>query len=266
MTIQQEQVRELGRELFDAEADRRQIQGISARFPELTLGGAYRVQSEFLAAKMAAGRRRRGWKIGLTSRAMQRQLNIATPDSGMLLDDMFFDNGATIPAGRFIAPRIEAEIAFVMKDGLSGDVAPWDVVRATEAICPSLEILDTRIVRFDPATGWTRTVVDTIADNAANAGIILGVPRKIESIDLRWIGAIVARNGTVEETGLGAGVLGDPLLGICWLARRLAETGECIAAGDVLLSGSFVRAIDALSGSTFHADFGPFGAVSCYFE
>jgi 2-oxo-hept-3-ene-1,7-dioate hydratase len=160
-----------------------------------------------------------GWKIGLTSRAMQSALGIDTPDSGILFDDMAFDNCAVIPRGRFIQPRIEAEIAFVMKHGLGGaDVSRADVVAATDHVAPAIEILDTRIVRADATTGKTRNVFDTISDNAANAGVVLGdAQHAIGAVDLRWTGAIVTRDGVVEETGLGAGVLNDPVESVvCW--------------------------------------------------
>lgn len=129
------------------------------------------------------------------------------------------------------------------------------------------EILDTRIVRRDPKTGQPRTVMDTIADNAANAGVVTGSRLHTEfGMDLCRVGAVVSRNGVVEETGLGAGVLGNPVLGVVWLARRLALLGQSIKADDIELSGSFIRPIEAPPGSTIHADFGSFGCVSCHFS
>jgi 2-oxo-hept-3-ene-1,7-dioate hydratase len=194
---------------------------------------------------------------------MQQALNIDTPDSGVLLDDMLFPDGATIPQERFIQPRIEAEIAFVMRSPLAGAAVTRDeVLAATGHVAPALEILDTRILRADPATGQPRRIFDTVSDNAANAGIVLGNQRhKVSDVDLRWIGVIVSRDGVVEETGLGAGVLNDPVTGILWLVHRLAQYGQGIAAGEILLSGSFIRPVEAPPGSRFHADFGPFGHV-----
>jgi 2-oxo-hept-3-ene-1,7-dioate hydratase len=193
--------------------------------------------------------------------------NIDIPDSGVLLDDMAFENGATVPAGRFIQPRIEAEIAFVMKAPLAGsDVTRDDVIAATDHVAPSLEILDTRILRADPETGQARKICDTISDNAANAGLVLGGERHpVDAFDLRWVGAIVSRNGAVEETGLGAGVLNDPVTGIVWLAHRMADYGQRIEPGQVILSGSFIRPVECPSGSKIRADFGTFGTVSCNF-
>jgi 2-oxo-hept-3-ene-1,7-dioate hydratase len=253
--------------LFQAEATRRPCGLLSLQYPGITLDDAYAVQAALVARKEAAGARAIGWKIGLTSRAMQQALAIDTPDSGVLLDDMLFPDGATIPQGRFIQPRIEAEIAFVMQAPLSGTAVTRDeVLAATAHVAPALEILDTRILRADPATGQPRRIFDTVSDNAANAGVVLGAQRHaVEAVDLRWTGAIVTRDGVVEETGLGAGVLNDPVTGILWLVHRLARYGQGIAAGEVLLSGSFIRPVEAPPGSRFHADFGPFGHVSLNF-
>ncbi|WP_071672679.1 2-oxo-hept-4-ene-1,7-dioate hydratase [Nioella nitratireducens] len=253
--------------LLKAEAEGRQIGLLSRAHPGMDMDDAYRVQKALVDLKLAQGRRQIGWKIGLTSRAMQDALGIDIPDSGVLLDDMMFENGAAVPAGRFIQPRIEAEIAFVMKADLVGEVSRDDVLAATDYVAPSLEILDTRILRKDPESGQMRSIVDTISDNAANAGIVLGGAKHApDAMDLRWIGAIVTRNGMVEETGLGAGVLNDPVEGIVWLARRLAGYGDAIKAGQIVLSGSFIRPVEAPSGSRFHADFGPFGDVSVSFD
>lgn len=262
-----DQITSAAETLFRAEQSGQQCGLLSLQYPGMTLDDAYAVQAALVARKRAAGARVIGWKIGLTSRAMQQALNITTPDSGVLLDNMLFDDGATIPVGRFIQPRIEAEIAFVMKAPLSGlQVTRDDVLAATDYVAPSLEILDTRILRADPASGKARIITDTVSDNAANAGIVLGRQRHaVDAFDLRWIGAIVARDGVVEETGLGAGVLNDPMTGILWLVHRLAQYGMGIAAGEVLLSGSFIRPIEAPAGSRFHADFGPFGQVHLNF-
>ena len=218
-----------------------------------------------VAAKVASGDPVIGWKIGLTSRAMQQALNIDIPDSGVLTRSMRFDSGATIPSGHFIQPRIEAEIAFVMKADIGGaDVTRDQVLAATDYVAPAIEILDTRILRADPQTGQSRKVFDTIADNAANAGIVLGEARHAPD-NLRWVGAIVSANGTVEETGLGAGVLNDPVESVVWLARRMALYGNSIRAGQVILSGSFIRPLECPPGTAIHADFGAFGAVTLDF-
>lgn len=253
--------------LLQAEATGEQIGLLTRRHPDMGMDDAYEVQNAIYRAKLEVGRRVIGWKIGLTSKAMQYALNIDIPDSGILFDDMLFETGATVPAGRFIQPRIEAEIAFVMKAPLGGaDVTRADVIAATDYVTPSIEILDTRILRADPETGQTRSVFDTISDNAANAGIVLGRERHaVDAHDLRWVGAITSRNGEVEETGLGAGVLNDPVESVVWLARRMAQYGQSIAPGQVILSGSFIRPVECPSGSEIHADFGAFGTVDIGF-
>ncbi len=255
------------RDLLEAEASGRQIGLLSLRHPGMGLNDAYAVQTAILQAKRAAGRRVIGWKIGLTSKAMQSALGIDIPDSGILFDDMLFEDGGTVPPGRFIQPRIEAEIAFVMKAPLAGDaVTRADVLAATDYVAPSLEILDTRIQRVDPASGTPRNVLDTISDNAANAGLVLGAARHApEACDLRWVGAITLRDGAVEETGLGAGVLNDPVESVVWLARRMAQYGQSIAPGQIILSGSFIRPVECPPGSRIHADFGAFGEVRIAF-
>ena len=254
-------------DLFEADKNNLQIGLLSLQYPDINMDDAYKIQSLLVKKKTSAENKVVGWKIGLTSKAMQNALNIDIPDSGVLLSDMIFQNGNHIPLGRFIQPRIEAEIAFVMKSDLSGKVSRSDVLSATEYVCPSIEILDTRIVRKDEKTGAYRTVFDTIADNAANAGIVLGEERHgPDEFDLRWVGAIVSRNGEIEETGLGGGVLGDPILGVSWLSERLGKYGDKISKGDVVLSGSFIRPIECSSGSNIIADFSDFGSVELSFE
>ncbi|MBM1220783.1 2-oxo-hepta-3-ene-1,7-dioic acid hydratase [Ponticoccus sp. SC2-23] len=253
-------------DLLQAEKARRQIGLLSLRHPGMTLDDAYRIQSAQMVRKLEAGRRIIGWKIGLTSKVMQDALGIDTPDSGVLYDDMAFASGATVPDGRFIQPRVEAEIAFVMKAPLEGEVSRAEVIAATDYVVPSLEILDTRILRADPETGKARIIVDTVSDNAANAGIVLGPERHApEAFDLRWTGAILHRNGEVVATGLGAAVLNDPVTGLVWLARRMGQYGQRIEAGQVVLSGSFIAPIECPPGTGIEAYFGPFGGVSVAF-
>ncbi len=254
-------------DLLAAEAAGKQIGLLTQRHPEMDMDDAYAIQNAIHKAKIKAGRSVIGWKIGLTSKAMQYALNIDIPDSGILFDDMMFDHGAVVPAGRFIQPRIEAEIAFVMKARLGGaNVTREDVILATDYVAPSIEILDTRIVRRDAGSGRTRNVFDTISDNAANAGIVLGSQKhRVDAFDLRWVGAITSRNGEVEETGLGAGVLNDPVESVVWLARRMAAYGQSIERGQIILSGSFIRPIECLPGAEISADFGSFGRVDIAF-
>ena len=254
-------------DLLGAEVSGEQIGLLTKRHPEMGMDDAYGVQNAIYRAKLAQGRKVVGWKIGLTSKAMQYALNIDIPDSGILFDDMVFDHGASVPNGKFIQPRIEAEIAFVMRSAIGGaDVTRDDVLAATDYVAPSIEILDTRIVRVDDETGKTRSVFDTISDNAANAGVVLGAERHAaDAFDLRWVGAITLRNGAVEETGLGAGVLNDPVESVVWLARRMAQYAQSIEPGQIILSGSFIRPIECPSGTQIHADFGMFGSVDISF-
>jgi 2-oxo-hept-3-ene-1,7-dioate hydratase len=181
---------------------------------------------------------------------------------------MLFDNGAILPESDFIDPRIEVEITFVLKGDLFGDdLTVKDVLAATDYVVPSLELIAARSHRVDPETGYTRKVYDTISDNAANAGIIVGETRiKPEDIDLRWAGAILYRNGIVEETGLGAGILDHPAQGIIWLAKRFAPHGIKLDAGQYIMSGSFTRPVIARAGDHFKADFGPMGIVELGFS
>ena len=253
--------------LDEAERTRVQTGLLSLQYDGMNMDDAYAVQAEWVRRKKEAGHSQIGWKIGLTSKAMQYALNIDTPDSGVLLDSMMFEDGETIPADRFIQPRIEAEIAFIMEAPVEGPHANvCDVLASTAYIVPALEILDTRVLRMDPATKKSRTIVDTISDNAANAGIVTGGrPMRPEDVDMRWMGAIVSRNGVVEETGLGAGVLNDPARGVAWLANRLSLYGNRIEAGQVVLAGSFIRPIEALHGSTITADFGAAGTIGLHF-
>jgi 2-oxo-hept-3-ene-1,7-dioate hydratase len=262
------EIRDAAKRLDQAEKTRIQTGLLSETYPAMTMDDAYAVQAQWVAMKCAEGRRPIGWKIGLTSKAMQYALNIDIPDSGVLLDDMAYEDGATIPADRFIQPRIEAEIAFIMRRPLEGPgISLIDVLNATDHIIPAIEILDTRIIRANRDTGKARTVIDTISDNAANAGIVTGGrPMRPDGLDMRWMGAIVSRNGEVEETGLGAGVLNHPARGIAWLANRLSRYGGRIEAGQVVLSGSFIRPVEARHGDTITADFGAFGTVSCHFK
>lgn len=255
-------------ELLKAEKSGQQIGLLSLQYPGISMDDAYEIQNAIYRAKLEQGRRVIGWKIGLTSKAMQSALNIDIPDSGILFDDMLFRSGDTVAAGRFIQPRIEAEIAFVMKKSLAGEnVTQEDVIDATDYVVPSIEILDTRILRVDPDSGKTRVIFDTISDNAANAGIVLGSQQHaVDSFDLRWVGALVYRNDELEETGLGAGVLDNPVESVVWLARRMAQYGQSIEPGQIILSGSFIRPVECPSGSAIKADFGSFGAVEIRFD
>jgi 2-oxo-hept-3-ene-1,7-dioate hydratase len=269
MALTPTQLADAARRLEDAERTRTSCRQFSLEYPDMQIADAYAVQDAWMALKLAAGRTVKGHKIGLTSKAMQRAVGIGEPDYGTLLDDMFYRDGAVLPSERFIALRIEAELAFVLERPLSGpDCTLFDVLDATAYVTPALEILDARLQRVDPATGRLRTVLDTISDNAANAALVLGGrPFKpaLANADMRRIGAIVSKNGEVEETGLAAGVLNHPGYGVAWLANRLHRYGVSLRAGEVVLSGSFIRPIDVVRGDTIVADYGDYGSVSCHF-
>jgi 2-oxo-hept-3-ene-1,7-dioate hydratase len=261
-----ELIQQLAAELHESEKSRRQVEHFSKRYPGMTIEDGYAISRAWVAMKIAEGRQVRGHKIGLTSRAMQISSQIDEPDYGTLLDDMFFAPGA-IPTERFIAPRVEVELAFVLKHRLQGEqVEVEDVLAATDYVQPAIEIIDARIEQFDRHTKAMRKVYDTISDNAANAGIILG-GRKVHprEVDLPWCGAVLRQNGAVEETGLAAGVQGHPAVGVAWLARKLAPWGECLEAGEVVLAGSFTRPVAAKKGDAFDADYGPLGRFAFQF-
>jgi 2-oxo-hept-3-ene-1,7-dioate hydratase len=217
--------------------------------------------------KIAAGRTVRGHKIGLTSRAMQLSSQIDEPDYGTLLDDMFFEPG-DIPAtassrraSRSNSPSSSSASSKATKSAID------DVLDATDYVTPAIEIIDARIEQFDRHTKVMRKVQDTISDNAANAGIVLGGRRvKPREVDLPWCGAILRQNGAVEETGLAAGVQGHPAIGVAWLAMKLAPWGESLQAGEVVLAGSFTRPAVAKPGDRFDADYGPLGRFEFHFD
>ena len=254
----------LARELYDARKQRVQLRHFSQRFPEMTVDDGYAIQREWVKLELADGRRIKGRKIGLTSRAMQQASQITEPDFAPLMDDMFFEQGTDIEASRFIAPRVEVELAFILGRPLKGPGATlFDVLSATEYVTPAIEIIDARIEQFDRDTKAMRKVCDTISDFAANAGIVLGGrPVRPTEVDLRWVGALLHKNGVIEETGLAAGVLNHPATGVAWLANKIAPYDEQLNAGDVVLSGSFTRPTAARAGDSFHADYGPLGSVA----
>ncbi len=257
----------LAARLDEAERTRAQIGHFSLEYPDMTLDDGYAVSRAWVGKKLAGGRKVIGHKIGLTSRAMQRSSNVTEPDFGTLLDDMLFLDGHDIPIDRFIEPRVEVELAFILKHPLKGPgVTLYDVLNATDYIVPAIEIIDARIERIDRATGVTRKVFDTISDNAANAGIVLGGrPVKPDAIDLRWVSALLYRNGVIEESGVAAAVLNHPANGPAWLANKLAPHSEGLEPGQIILGGSFTAPVFARAGDCFHVDYGSLGCISVRF-
>lgn len=259
--------RTLARELFQSQRSRNQLEQFSKRYASLTIDDSYAIQREWVKLELAAGDSVIGHKIGLTSRAMQLASQITEPDYGTLLSSMRIQDGSDVEAGRFIVPRFEVEFAFILARPLQGPgVTLPDVLNATEYVIPALELIDARIEQFDRVTKAPRKVLDTIADNAANAGIVLGSrPMKPDAVDWRWAGALLYKNGVIEESGLGAAVLNHPGNGIAWLANKLAPHGEVLAPGEIVLGGSFTRPVACAAGDVFHADFGPLGSISVRF-
>jgi 2-oxo-hept-3-ene-1,7-dioate hydratase len=260
-------IQKLARQLYEARKSRTPLRHFSKGNPGMTIADGYAIQREWVKLEIADGRRILGRKIGLTSRAMQMSSQITEPDYAPLMDDMFFETGSDIPAERFIAPRVEVELAFILREPLKGPgVTLFDVLKATDYITPALEIIDARIEQFDRETREARKVFDTISDFAANAGVVVGGrPVKPDSVDPRWIGAMLYKNGVIEETGLAAGVLNHPAAGVAWLANKIAPMGEDLRAGDFVLAGSFTRPTTAVRGDVIQADYGPLGCVSMRF-
>jgi 2-oxo-hept-3-ene-1,7-dioate hydratase len=265
--LTQDIIQQTALRLHHAEKERTQIRQISLDYPEITIEDAYAIQRTWVEMKIAEGRVVKGHKIGLTSRAMQMSSQIDEPDYGTLLDDMFFNDGSDIPVSRFIVPRVEVELAFILGKPLKGpNCTLFDVYNATEYVTPALEIIDARSQSIDPASGRPRKVFDTISDNAANAGVVLGGrPIKVTDLDLRWVAALMYRNGVIEESGVAAAVLNHPANGVAWLANKFAPFDVTLEPGQVILGGSFTRPVAARAGDTFHVDYGPLGAISCRF-
>lgn len=265
--LDQDTVAKLARRLYNARKTRTQLRHFSAQHPGMTIEDGYAIQREWVKLELADGRKIRGRKIGLTSRAMQIASQITEPDYAPLMDDMFFDAGSDIPVERFIAPRVEVELAFILGKPLQGPgVTLFDVLNAAEYVTPAIEIIDARIEQFDRDTKVMRKVFDTISDFAANAGIVLGGrPVRPLDVDLRWCGAMLYKNGVIEETGLAAAVLNHPATGVAWLANKIAPYDERLHAGDVVLAGSFTRPTGGARGDNFHIDYGALGSISFRF-
>ena len=264
-------IQQLAVELNQSEKSGVQIEHFSKRFPGMTIEDGYRINRAWMALKLAEGHQVMGHKIGLTSRAMQQASQIDEPDYGTLLEHMRYTctpgQVLDIPVKNFIAPRVEVELAFILKKELRGpNVTVQQVLDATDYVTPAIEIIDSRIEQFDRHTKVMRKVFDTISDNAANAGIVLGGAHvDPHTTNLPWCGAVLRQNGVVEETGLAAGVQGDPAIGVAWLANKLAPWGEHLHAGEVVLAGSFTRPVGAKVGDVFEADYGPLGCLQFRF-
>src|SRR6478672_7395016 len=246
--------------LVSAQKERKQAIQLSKTWPDITIDDAYAISTEVAKRKMAAGAKLIGHKVGLTSKAMQRSSMIDEPDYGYILDDQMIGDGAKVKHSDYCKPRVEVELAFVMGKRLQGPgVSLADVLRATEYVIPAIEIVDARLQD-------QRKIFDTVADNGAAAGIALGGrPVGPMDVDLRWVGGIMYKNSEIEETGVAAGVLGHPALGVAWLANKLGSHGVALEPGHLVLAGSFTRVVFAHKGDTLHADFGPLGGIAVQF-
>ena len=255
------QIKEYSNLLLEAEETRNGTTPLTAIQGDFDVIKAYYVQLETIAEKVKSGRKITGKKIGLTSKAMQNLLGVNEPDYGHLLDDMVVENGGAISVKRLLQPKVEAEIAFVLKETLKGPgITPIDVLRATEYIVPSLEIVDSRI------RDWKIKLADTVADNASSGLYILGgKPVKAEEVDLEMMGMVLKKNGEVINTGVGAAALGHPASCVAWLANKLSEFDIALEAGEVILSGALSAAVNAQAGDVFTAKFAHIGQVSVHF-
>lgn len=249
-------------ELAAAEENRTTVPLLTARYPEMTIEDSYAVQNQWRRRGIAAGRRPVGRKIGLTSKVMQAATGITEPDYGAIFADMVYENGAVIDHSRFSNVRIEVELAFQLGKDLSGPhVTVFDVLDATDYVIPALEILSSRVDMKG------RTIVDTISDNAAMGAMVYGGnPVKPADIDLRWVSALLYRNETIEESGVAAAVLNHPAMGVVWLANKLAQHGDSLKAGEIILAGSFTRPMWVEPGDTVLCDYREMGTVTCRFD
>lgn len=222
---------------------------------------AYAVQQVTVDHWLRAGRRIVGRKIGLTAKAVQEQLGVHEPDFGALFADMIIENGGTIPRGAIMQPRVEAEIAFVLKSGISGtQISPEQVIAATDYVTPALEICGSRVAN------WDIRIEDTIADNASSAMIVLGHGRLVPTLaGLPQIAMSLTHNGQPAVEGRGDACLGNPAIAVAWLAEALTRLGEGLKPGDIVMSGALARMLPAAAGDVFAGDFGELGSVSVSF-
>lgn len=253
---------EAAQALASAERDRLPIDPITRRWPRLTVTDAYAVQRANITGRCARGSRVRGHKVGLTSAAMQQMLGVDQPDFGHLLDDMFVPEGGTVPARRYLQPRVEAEIGFTLGADLTGPgVTAEDVLAATATVHPAIEIIDSRIA------DWQITLIDTVADNGSSGGVVLGPGTPLAELNtpLTDLGGELLIDGTVAESGTGAAVLGHPAAAVAWLANTLAEFGATLATGHVVLPGAIARAVTVSRGTRASANFDQLGTASVTF-
>jgi 2-keto-4-pentenoate hydratase len=247
--------------LRDAEESRTAIPPLRETWPDIDVVDAYEIQLLNIRRRLDAGAGVRGHKVGLSSKAMQDMMNVDEPDYGHLLSDMEVSGDTPVSAGRYCYPRVEVEVAFILGETLPGvGCTEEDVLRATEYVAPSIELIDSRIA------DWNIKIADTIADNASSAGFVLGPERvRPQDLDLRAINAVLTRSGEKVAEGRSDAVLGNPVTAVAWLAQKVAGFGVSLEAGHVILPGSVHRAVDVRPGDDFVADFEGFGSVHLSF-
>jgi 2-keto-4-pentenoate hydratase len=252
----------LAADLAQAERSRVPIAPLTDAHPDIDVVDAYEIQLINIRQRIAEGARVVGHKVGLSSEAMQKMMGVDEPDYGHLLDEMQVHEDSPVKAAKYLYPRVEVEVGFILADDLPGaGCTEDDVLAATAAFAPAIELIDTRI------TNWQIKLCDTIADNASSAGWVLGGARvSPKDIDIKNIDAVLTRNGEVVAKGRSDAVLGNPVTAVAWLARKVDDFGVRLKAGDIVLPGSCTRAIDALPGSNFVAEFTGLGSVRLTFE
>ena len=261
MAVTQDQLQSLAQELITAETQQAPIGPITDRVPDFSVDDAYNVQAIVLAQRLNAGRSIVGRKVGLTSKAMQQMLGVDQPDYGVILDDMIIVDGAEYAAANLLQPRIEPEIAFMMKKALNGpNVTAEQVVDATDYVFPSLEVIDSRI------RDWKIKLQDTIADNASSARVVVGTNRVyLDGLDLAEEELVFEKNGEELGRATGAAVLGNPVNAVAWLANTLAHYNAGINAGDIVMPGALTGATPVKAGDSIKASFKRVGTVSVRF-
>jgi 2-keto-4-pentenoate hydratase len=258
--MEDSKLNEIAASLESAERERKSIDPPAAT-SGITAADAYRIQMINVERRVASGRRIVGRKVGLTSLAMQKMFGVNEPDFGHLFDDMMLASGDECRVGALMLPRIEPEIAFALSRELRGPgITREDVIAATEYVTPALEIIDTRL------RDWKITLADTIADNASSSRVVLGAEKsKPSKCDLAGVGMKLEKNGTIVEEGVGAAVLGHPAEPVAWLANKLAEFGQTLAAGSIIMPGALCRAVDVTAGDSIIANYDHLGTVSVKF-
>jgi 2-keto-4-pentenoate hydratase len=259
--LNQEQIRKEAQELYRAERNKTVLRPLTETYPKISPEEAYRIQLALIEMKISDGAKIVGKKIGLTSKAMQKMLNVDQPDYGHILDGMVLQDGVVCRVAELIQPKIEPEIAFILDREIKGPgVTPMQILAATRFVVPALEIIDSRI------EGWKIKLCDTIADNASSARVVLGnSPKRVDERDLKLVGMILEKNGNIVQTGAGGAVLGHPAVAVAWLANAVSQFGVTLSAGDIIMPGALCGAVDVGAGDLLQASFDGLGTVSVRF-